>query len=100
MILKVFNVHSQRYWLYALAAIVLLLQSFAVWHDVEHPFHHAEVQCERLNAITHLPVADIIPELAITLHSEIAVSNTLYNVYRLTVSPRQQHAIRAPPVLS
>ncbi len=95
-----FNIHSQRHWLYALAAIVLLLQSFAVWHDVEHPFHSAETQCERLNAINHLPLADITPVLAPKLHHQAVTHETQLYTSTLASFARQQHAIRAPPVLS
>lgn len=95
-----FNISHQRHWFYALAAILLLLQSFAVWHDAEHPFHTAEAQCERLNAINHLPVADITPEIAVRLQTEVILSETPHYAFLLPVSPRQQHAIRAPPVFS
>jgi len=96
----VFKRHLNRHYLLALAAIVLLLQSFAVWHDAEHPFHTAEVQCERLNAINHLPVADISPEMAVTLQSAIIVSESPAYRLQLPATSRQQHAIRAPPVFS
>ncbi|WP_297812767.1 hypothetical protein [uncultured Methylophaga sp.] len=95
-----FNIPLKRQWFYALAAIVLLLQSFAVWHDAEHAFHAAEAQCERLNAINHLPAVDILPELAISLQSEYSVDQTPLYTFALPVLPREQHAIRAPPVLS
>jgi hypothetical protein len=95
-----FRTHLNRHWLYALAAIVLLLQSFAVWHDAEHAFHTAAEQCERLNAINHLPAADITPELAVTIHSAPAeMAETTYR-FLLATRPEQQHAIRAPPVFS
>lgn len=51
--------------LYLLAAAVLLLQSFAIWHDVEHPFHTADSQCERLDGIHHTPAVDHSPSLAV-----------------------------------
>lgn len=89
-----------RNWLYALAAIIVLLQSFAVWHDVEHPFHSAEAQCERLNAINHLPVADISPELTVSLQTDFIEAEATAYVSLLAITPRFQHAIRAPPVFS
>jgi hypothetical protein len=96
----VLNRHRHRQYLYALAVIILLLQSFAVWHDTEHPFHTTEAQCERLNAINHLPFADITPELAITLHvATVTLASPSYS-FSLPVTARQQHAIRAPPVFS
>jgi hypothetical protein len=96
----VFNRHLNRHTIFALAAIVLLLQSFAVWHDAEHPFHTAEVQCERLNAINHLPVADITPALTVSLQTESIVFESPVYAFQLPATNRQQHAIRAPPVFS
>jgi hypothetical protein len=95
-----FKFGHKRHLFYLLAAIVLLLQSFAVWHDAEHPFHAAEAQCERLNAINHFPVADITPDIAVSLQTEVIFSETPHYAFLLPVSPRQQHAIRAPPVFS
>jgi predicted urease superfamily metal-dependent hydrolase len=95
-----FRIHLNRHWLYALAAMVLLLQSFAVWHDAEHPFHTAEAQCERLNAINHLPAVDLTPELAVTIHSApVELAGTTYPSV-LVSRPDYQQAIRAPPVFS
>lgn len=95
-----FHPHLKRHWFYALAAIVLLLQSFAVWHDAEHAFHTAEAQCERLNGINHLPVADISPEIIIVQRSANVESEQDSYVFLLPTSPRSQHAIRAPPFFS
>ena len=95
-----FSFHFKRHWFYALAAVVLLLQSFAVWHDAEHAFHTAEAQCERLDAINHLPVADLTPEMVVHTHStHISAESDLY-AFSLPLSSRSQHAIRAPPVFS
>jgi hypothetical protein len=96
----VFNRQLNRHFILALAAIVLLLQSFAVWHDAEHPFHTAEAQCERLNAINHLPVADITPAMAVSLQTESLVSESPLYAFQLPATTRHQHAIRAPPVFS
>lgn len=88
----------KRHGLYVLAAIVLLLQSFAVWHDATHPFHANEVQCERLHAINHLPGADLLTEVDI-LHHFISVSIELvYSIPTLPLRQREQHPIRAPPI--
>lgn len=95
-----FTINHKRHWFYALAAILLLLQSFAVWHDAEHAFHTAEAQCERLNAINHLPAADITPELAVSLQSEVIGLETPSYAFYLPATSERQHAIRAPPVFS
>lgn len=83
--------------LYLLAAVVLLLQSFAIWHDVEHPFHQAELQCERLDAISHAPAVDHTPSLAV-----IPVSASTSGVLKPAgsiVSDRKPatSSIRGPP---
>lgn len=95
-----FRTHLNRHWLYALAAIVLLLQSFAVWHDAEHGFHTAAEQCERLNAINHLPVADITPELVVTVLATLVDYTETTHRSLIVSRPDQQYAIRAPPVFS
>lgn len=95
-----FNLHHKRYALYALAAIVLLLQSFAVWHDVEHPFHTAQAQCERFDAISHAPLADITPSIAITLQTTVVSSDTPQFAFLLPSTPRRAYSIRAPPLFS
>lgn len=95
-----FHPHIKRHWFYALAAIVLLLQSFAVWHDAEHAFHTADAQCERLNGINHLPVADITPDIVVAQRSVTVERESAIYVFSLPVSSRSQHAIRAPPTFS
>ncbi|MCX4190204.1 hypothetical protein OMP94_07910 [Methylophaga sp. OBS3] len=87
-------------WLYLLAALVLSLQTFAIWHDTTHPFHKAEAQCERLEAISHTPVVNATPTLIVA---------TTYVVLHF-VSGVEQHytaksrylpqLIRGPPVFS
>ncbi|WP_043887914.1 hypothetical protein [Methylophaga thiooxydans] len=95
-----FNPHYKRHWFYALAAIVLLLQSFAVWHDAEHAFHADDAQCERLNAINHVPVADISPDIIVTPRHIIVASNHAHYVFALPTNTRSHHAIRGPPSFS
>lgn len=83
--------------LYLLTAVVLLLQSFATWHDVEHPFHQAELQCERLDGINHAPAVHHTPTLT--------VIPTLFSISRIiepalsVVADRtpENSAIRGPP---
>lgn len=94
------HVHQKRHYLYVIAAIVLLLQSFAVWHDAEHAFHHAEAQCERLNAISHFPLADVATE--VSLHQSRATLSLEVDspVITLPFAQRQSYLIRAPPFFS
>lgn len=95
-----FNIQSKRNILYVMTAILLLLQSFAVWHEVAHPFHIDEVQCERLSAINHLPSADLHSNVNIPHHFvAIETDNSIFS-FTLPVRQREQHTIRAPPVIS
>lgn len=80
--------------------MVLLLQSFAVWHDAEHPFHHAQAQCERLNAITHLPGFDWIADIQVSTTFQIVSTETYVLSPTLPASRLQSYFIRGPPLFS
>ncbi|MCX4188532.1 hypothetical protein [Methylophaga sp. OBS4] len=95
-----FKFGHKRHLFYLLAAIVLLLQSFAVWHDAQHPFHTAEAQCERLNAISHLPGADLVPDLAVSTSFVTVSVDEATAISTLPARQREQHPIRAPPAYS
>jgi len=83
--------------LYLLAAVLLLMQSFAIWHDAEHSFHLNTDQCQRFSAFNHVPTLDIItlPTFNFTpVYQSIEVDST----YALLPSQqREAYAIRAPP---
>ena len=81
-----------------LAAIVLLLQSFAVWHDVEHPFHHKEAQCERLDAIHGVPAVVLAADLQIAPPWQWVLAPTATIIPTLPANHFYQRPIRAPPV--
>jgi hypothetical protein len=91
---------KQRQWLYLLTALVLLMQSFAIWHDASHAFHIASDQCQRFESISHTPsldlVASILPQLTAQYSTAEPVITSTYVSKRL----RDNHAIRAPPVIS
>lgn len=83
-----------------LAAMMLLMQSFAIWHDAEHAFHDHVATCERFEAISHLPVVDTDPFLTLavvqallwieaSLPASLQIANTLDNPL-----------IRGPPLTS
>lgn len=87
-------------WLYLLAALVLSLQSFAVWHDTAHPFHKAEAQCERLEIIKHTPVVNAIPVLLVA-STTLLVQTIVVADQHLAVKNRHlPQLIRGPPVFS
>ena len=95
-------VHRKRQlrFLLLLAAIVLLLQSFAVWHEVEHPFHHAEVQCERFHAITQLPVLDCLQSITLTSQFQSFFAEVITFQLALPTLADAVYLIRAPPQLN
>lgn len=86
--------------IYALTAILLLMQAFAVWHDTSHPFHIAEAQCQQFESISHTPTLDLAslpsPQFIAQLTTIEPVFTLSYHSKRL----REHHAIRAPPVFS
>lgn len=87
-------------WLYLLAALVLSLQTFAVWHDTAHPFHKAEAQCERLEVIKHTPVVNASPVLLLA-STTLLVQIVVVADQHLTVKNRHlPQLIRGPPVFS
>ncbi len=87
-------------WLYLLAALLLSLQSFAIWHDTAHPFHTADAQCERLEIIKHTPVVGDTPPLLMT-HTATLSQIIVVADQHLTVKNRHlPQLIRGPPVFS
>jgi len=92
--------HQQRYWLALLTALLLLMQSFAIWHDAEHAFHiadAAEEQCERFEAFGHTPTLDIIASVIPLQTTLSAVLETTPNAFILPTRRYEAYAIRAPP---
>lgn len=94
------QIQYKRQWFYLLAAVVLLLQSFAIWHNATHPFHTSEIQCERFNAINHLPGADLQAEISIAQHFVSVSTEQDAPLQTLPARQREQHPIRAPPTYS
>jgi len=94
------RIAHQRQWLYLLTALVLLMQSFAIWHDASHPFHLAEDQCQRFESVSHTP--SIAPELAVIpeFSTQFSVDEPLINITYAEKRLREQYAIRAPPIFS
>jgi len=93
-------IKQQRHWLYLLTALLLLMQSFAIWHDVSHPFHLSDVECERFESISKTPTVDLT-------HS---INPIWTNAFSFVQAPviitfpqqrlRDSHSIRAPPIFS
>jgi hypothetical protein len=76
---------------------MLLLQSAAIWHDVSHPFHVQEAQCDTLHAIQHTPFADTTAKIHIHV-TPLGLTDLIPVLTQATpsVSFASPH-IRAPP---
>jgi hypothetical protein len=85
--------------LYLLAAILLSMQSFAIWHDSSHPFHQASQECSKYDAISHTPSADLATELDITLLISPCSIEPIVSTALLEQHLQTNHPIRAPPTL-
>lgn len=92
------KIHSSRQWLYLLTALLLFMQSFAIWHDASHPFHIADDQCQRFESISHTPA--VSPTLAAIPQfiTQFSVDEPIYIITFAEKRLRDPHAIRAPPV--
>ncbi|NQZ53012.1 MAG: hypothetical protein HRT93_02040 [Piscirickettsiaceae bacterium] len=90
------NIINQRHWLYLLTALLLFMQSFAVWHDVSHPYHLASEQCERLASISHTPSLDTITSIPLPFISDSCSVEALFSVAFVSTKLRNNHSIRAP----
>lgn len=86
--------------LYLLAAILLSMQSFAVWHDAEHEFHANTDQCQRFEAFNHIPTVDIInlTTLFFTQLYQVIKADPPHALF--ASQQREAYAIRAPPHFS
>lgn len=94
------NSIKQGHWLYLLAALLLFMQTFALWHDATHPFHLASTQCDQMAAVSHNSTKLTTPVL---LPSFYAQFTEILPVNRFRAIERQfygNHSIRAPPVFS
>jgi len=90
----------KKYWLHVLIAFVLLMQSFAMWHDAAHPFHLASEQCQQFGSINHTPSLEPVNPVLISFTSHAnntALISFNHFVYRQFTD---HHAIRAPPLFS
>lgn len=91
---------QQRHLLYLLTAILLLMQSFAIWHDVDHPFHIAEQQCEHFEAFNHSPTLDIPTQALPVFNAQFSIVQTTPSATYVPNQQRDAYAIRAPPIFS
>ena len=94
------HIERQRHWLYLLAALLLFTQSFAIWHDVSHPFHLSNVECERFESISHTPTADLTLSINPAWTSTFSLVQLPLVIIFSQQRLRDNHSIRAPPISS
>jgi succinate dehydrogenase hydrophobic anchor subunit len=94
-----FSQSKQHQLLYFITALLLIMQSLAIWHDAEHPFHVENQQCERFETFANSPTLDIVPHLSVITTAYHAVINVAQPVTLGQSKQRDAYAIRAPPHL-
>ena len=94
-----FSQSQQHRLLYLVTVLLLLMQSFAIWHDAEHAFHAENEQCERFEAFGHAPTLDHIVTLPTLFTTPFSVVNAVQTDTFLANRQRDAYAIRAPPHL-
>jgi hypothetical protein len=94
------SIIKQRQWLYLLTALVLLMQSFAIWHDASHAFHIASDQCQRFESISHTPSLDLVASILPQLTTQCSVTEPSVTITFALKRLRENHNIRGPPTFS
>lgn len=94
------SIIKQRQWLYLLTALVLLMQSFAIWHNAAHPFHLASEQCHQFDSISHTPSLDLVTPLLPQLTTQYSIAEPVITITYASKRLRDNYTIRAPPVIS
>jgi len=92
-----YRLKHQAHWLALLAAILLLMQSFTLWHDAEHVFHHEDITCERFEAFGHLPSLDVIETVSALKISRFVIETFSDTQDHIFNEQYDAYAIRAPP---
>lgn len=95
-----FSQSKQHHLLYFVTALLLLMQSFAIWHDAEHAFHAEDEQCERFEAFANSPAFDLIPHTLVITTTQTSITETTQSVALPQYKQRDAYAIRAPPSFS
>ncbi|KKN49114.1 hypothetical protein LCGC14_0646180 [marine sediment metagenome] len=76
------------------------MQSFAIWHDTEHPFHIASDQCQRFESITHTPTLDLVATTLPQPTIEYSFAESSFTITYVANRIRENHTIRGPPSFS
>lgn len=91
------QLHQQRFWLALLTAILLSMQSLAIWHDAEHAFHEENEQCERYEVFAHTPLLGAVSAALLFTFTSFPVSVLPPSITLIIAKQRDADAIRAPP---
>jgi hypothetical protein len=94
-----FSQSKQHHLLYFITALLLFMQSLAIWHDAEHAFHAETEQCERFEAFSNSPALDLVPVNLPTTTAQTSVVEVVQTVALSQYKQRDAYAIRAPPHL-
>jgi len=98
--ISVKNIIIQRNWLFLATAIVLFMQSIAVWHDVSHPYHVASEQCEYLKGISHNPSLELTSSIYLPFAIQYIRLKPILSVTFVATKFLDKYSIRAPPNFS
>ena len=86
--------------LYLLTAILLLMQSFAIWHDTSHQFHQHTDQCQRFESVSHTPTLSLTSSISPQFTAQFSSFEPIFTVTYASKRLRDHNAIRAPPIFS
>ncbi len=89
-----------RQWIYCLTALVLVMQSLAVWHDTTHPFHTVTAQCKVFENISHITPLDLVVAITPVFTRSFINVESFLSVILVSTLFCKQHSIRAPPRFS
>lgn len=76
------------------------MQSFAIWHDVEHPFHITSDQCQRFESISHTPTLDLVTTIIPQRTVQSSIAEPCVTITYVPNRIRENHTIRGPPTFS
>jgi hypothetical protein len=91
---------QQRQWLYLLAALVLLMQSFSIWHDAQHAYHAESEQCERCEGFANNPALDTATHTLVITARQTGQFVPVQLISLLQAKQYKAYAIRGPPFFS
>lgn len=83
-----------------LAMSVLLMQTYAVWHEAEHPFHEHVAECDRLTVISQQGALEPTAEVTAICYPTLTIAFFADATPRRDTGVGDQYSIRGPPNFS